>query len=208
VSEEPNTDEGNARYQLRAYEHTNACRAAFLIRWLARPEGGDPTPLLDRKQLIKAWGSRYPRHQSSTGRSRIPARIGRALNALAAAGIIDVDPGRVRVLSPTLLAMSADNLAIVEGPDGVALPPASWRQRPACPPGLLAVQDALYPEQNGTDSAPKRSCSCCGRQVAPLDADQRCGHCGANRGSGTHTGDESCQPARGFAPNPPAVDRG
>jgi hypothetical protein len=148
---EPNTDEGDLRYRLRAFEHTNACRAAFMIRWLAKPVGSDPTPLLDHDQLIKAWGSRYPRHRSQSGRSRIPARVGRALNVLMFAGIIEVDEqNRIRVLSPTLLDMSSDNLVIVEGPGGVALRPAQWVDRPKCPPDLLPMQDVLHARLQAT----------------------------------------------------------
>lgn len=47
---------------------------------------------------------------------------------------------------------------------------------------------ALVPEQ------PTRpACWCCGRQVAPLDVQGRCGHCGANRYNGTHDGERPCQ---------------
>ncbi len=45
--------------------------------------------------------------------------------------------------------------------------------------------------------ADRPACSCCGRQVAPLDSRGRCGHCGFNRYNGTHDGEEPCRPGSG-----------
>jgi hypothetical protein len=39
----------------------------------------------------------------------------------------------------------------------------------------------------------RSACACCGRHVAPLDANNRCGHCGANRSPATHAGDQPCR---------------
>ena len=37
------------------------------------------------------------------------------------------------------------------------------------------------------------ACPCCGRRVAPLGADDRCGHCGPNRSALNHDGDRPCR---------------
>lgn len=141
--------DGNPRYVLRAFEHTNPVRTAFLIKWFTRPAEGDPSPTINRSVLIDSWKSRYPRHAAATGRRRISYRVSQSLHVLKAAGIIDYDLEQVTVLSPKLLAMAADNLEIVEGPDGTALPPSRWSQRPACPPELLTVQDVLEESRVG-----------------------------------------------------------
>lgn len=137
--------EENLRYLLRAYESTNACRAAFIIQWLvgARP-ASVREPKIKRQDLISAWGRRYQRHTTATGRSRIPARVSRALSLLAVNQIVAVDDqGWITVLDGELLAMSAGNLDIVEGSDGTAKQPSNWSRRPSAPPRFRGVQDTL-----------------------------------------------------------------
>lgn len=61
---------------------------------------------------------------------------------------------------------------------------------------LNALRDELIELRRlaGEQGIGKAACSCCGRPVAPLDTDGQCGHCGANRNAGTHTGDAPCRP--------------
>ena len=66
-------------------------------------------------------------------------------------------------------------------------------------PGEMKVAESHYAElRQAADERvaarlAKPRCGCCGRRVAPLDGDGRCGHCGVSRTPGTHDDDQPCQ---------------
>lgn len=133
---------GNPRYLLRAYETADCARLADALRALCadQPRPGDAVP---RDTAAAQWAAQWPRHRPHTGRRAIRARIVDALSLLRAAGVCHADGPNIVVDDPGLLRMAAGNLAVLVDRDGMAVPPARWLSRPACPPALRAVQDTL-----------------------------------------------------------------
>lgn len=110
-------------------------------------------------------------------------------------------------LAPIAEALGTTVAAILGEPTQDAVPPdliaqvVAHQQRITRVMGELAGTMAFLEEESrrlgqllADHIAARPACSCCGRQVAPLDADGRCGHCGANRAAGTHAGDAPCRP--------------
>lgn len=136
AQDHPDFKEPNLRYELRAYEDTDACRLAAIITDL----GADT---VDRSDVRTRWVERYPRHVKKTGRQRLGNRISGALTMLSVAGIVRVHDDAVTVLDRQRLAMSAANLAIVQDAEGVALRPSAWAEQPQVPEHLRAVAGRL-----------------------------------------------------------------
>lgn len=131
---------GNPRYELRAYEDTDAYRAASILQDLVDSTGSSA---VSRDDVANRWAERYPRHAAQTGSKAIRRRMSGALDLLRVAGIVRYHATTVTVINPGLLEMSAGNLEILEDRQGVAVRPGRWTRRPAAPDHLLAVQEPL-----------------------------------------------------------------
>lgn len=66
---------GNPRFLLRAFEHIDAVRMAFLTALLL--DSADVTT----DAIVGCWAQRTPRHFCCTGRRSIRARVGRGTAA-------------------------------------------------------------------------------------------------------------------------------
>lgn len=128
----------NLRYELRAYEEANACRLAAILRELTVER-----PTVARDEVAARWAKRYPRHASQTGSKTIRRRIGNALSVLKVAGMVRVHDAAIVVIDSGRLKLAAENLAIVEDGQGMAVRPTLWSHRPAVPEHLLTVQGPL-----------------------------------------------------------------
>lgn len=131
-------DEGNPRFQLRAYTTANPVRVAAIMLDI---HGGNL--MVSRDSIACAWGMRWPRHVPMTGRKSIRGRIGWSLPMLRAAGICHQDGDHLIIDDHGLMEMAASNLAAITDQDGVALPPSRWRFEPAVPPELHELSAAL-----------------------------------------------------------------
>jgi hypothetical protein len=130
---------GNPRFLLRAFEHTDAVRTAFLTALLL-----DSADVTTRDAIVGCWADRTPRHVSCTGRRSIRARVGRGLGLLRMVNAVTLDGDAVGLGSdPDALAMAAGNLGAVEGLFGEALPPSMWLWRPHVPDCLAEIQQAV-----------------------------------------------------------------
>ena len=133
--------EQNPRYELHAYESTDACRLAFVLQELMADAGGRTR--FTRDEVVAHWAKRYPRHAAQSGSRSIRSRIGKFLSTFKVAGMVQADDDSITVVNPERLAMSARNLAIVEDSQGMAKEPADWERRPEAPEHLHAVQAPL-----------------------------------------------------------------
>jgi len=142
------TDSVNLRYELRAYESTDACRLAWFLGQLT----ADPGQLVARDKVANLWAERYPRHQEQTGNNNVRGRISGALSLLKIAVIArPEEPSNIVVVDPVRLNMAAGNLTIVEDSEGRAIRPGLWSGRPLAPPHLHEVQALL---EQARQSAP------------------------------------------------------
>lgn len=127
------------RFELGAYEMTDACRLASILIELA----SESAPAVSRKAIAERWAERYPRHQSQKGSRNVRGRISNVMRRLKVAGMVTTSEGTVEVISFERLIISAQNLPLLEDENGVALDPAQWRKRPVAPPHLRAVQNSF-----------------------------------------------------------------
>lgn len=135
----------NPRFELRAYEHTNSCRLAAILRELASRFG----TVVPREAVKARWAELSPRHADQTGSKSITNRLSNGLTLLKVAGIAHGDGPNIVVTNQVLLEMAANNLAIVQDNEGVAIRPGLWERRPEVPEHLLPVQSALEQERTG-----------------------------------------------------------
>lgn len=132
-------EEHNRRFQLHAYERSNCVRLSAILQALAA--AGQP---VSTDAVVTAWARRWPDHVGQRGSKAIRARITDGTRYLKAAAIAHRNAeGWWTVDDAGRLKMSADNLEIVIGPDGLSLPPSRWATRPAVPFELRAVQQML-----------------------------------------------------------------
>ncbi len=130
---------GNPRFLLRAFEHTDTVRTAFLTALLL----GNAN-VTTRDAIVGCWADQTPRHVSCTGRRSIRARVGRGLGLLRMVNAVTLDADTVGPGSdPDALDMAAGNLGAVEGLFGEALPPSMWLWRPHVPDYLAQIQQAV-----------------------------------------------------------------
>lgn len=132
------------RNMLRAYEQVDACRLAAIILELVQQR---PSRAIRLPELHRAWASRYPGHVAfTTGTTSIKSRISINLAVLRGAGILSRYNG-INVADHEKLAMAAGNLRIVQGDNGVAVPPLAWARRPIAPPEFVTLQAELEIER-------------------------------------------------------------
>lgn len=143
------------RHRMRAYIRGDAIRLACLLRDLspvAGNDGHDPAQNIwrlavpiTRDRIASLWAQRWPDHALHTGRGAVRARIAHAIAMLRTAGIClpYADSTDIAVADFSLLAMSAGNLEIVVGDDGLARTPDLWPRSVAVPDELHALVDDL-----------------------------------------------------------------
>lgn len=129
----------NLRYELRAYEDTNACRLASILLKLT----SKGRQVVTRDEVATHWAERYPRHAAQSGRRSVRSRLSDALTLLKVAEIAQPDGPNIVVVHAARLKQSADNLQIVEDEEGMAVRPGLWSRRPSVPLHLQAVQASL-----------------------------------------------------------------
>lgn len=129
----------NPRYELRAYEDTDACRLAAILTELTTRQ----KPTATRDALATRWAQRYPHHLAATNAKTIRNRIRKALSLLKIAGIAEPHDDGITIINVQRLTLSAQNLKIVQDHQGIAIRPGLWTRRPAAPAHLHHVQQLL-----------------------------------------------------------------
>jgi hypothetical protein len=141
------SEPSNLRYELRAYEGTDACRMASIIASLT----SQANPTVTREELFRQWSLRYPQHAAQTKHRTIRSRMRKALQLLRIASIVRMNGDTFTIVDRPLLMMSAGNRHIIEDDNGESIRMRDWAQRPAAPPHLHPVQEALKARQLAKD---------------------------------------------------------